>query len=496
MNYRTSRSNYLHMRYLLFALCLTVSFGAAAQKGYNLSFKVDGWNDTTAYLGHFYGESTYLKDTARVNAKGEFTFSGNTSLAHGVYFIVLNKAKIFDFLISKNQQFTMATKAPDYVEKMVVTGDPDNKLFFENMVFNMQRHKEAEPYIKIIQDSTLAEDKKKDARAAFAKINEKVTAYQNEVIAKHPGTLTATIFKSSQAVKVPEPPKKPDGTIDSTFQLRWYREHFFDNFDLSNDALLRMPRPVYSEKVNEYLDKLYAPQPDSLMKGINRLINAAKKNQETYKYAVWTCLLKYQQPEIMGLDELYVNLFDTYFASGQMDFWANAGLKKNLKEHADRLRKSLIGRTGPNLIMQDASLKPRSMYDVKSRYTILFIYDPDCGHCRKETPVLVDFYEKNKARFGVEVYAVSADTSMAKMRDFDRDMHTKWISVNGPRTYVGPYGDLYDAITTPSLYVLDEKKKIIAKKVPADKLEEFFVNYEKFQKAKAAKGSVQQGSKL
>jgi hypothetical protein len=40
-------------------------------------------------------------------------------------------------------------------------------------------------------------------------------------------------------------------------------------------------------------------------------------------------------------------------------------------------------------------------------------------------------------------------------------------------------------MTTPSLYVIDDKKKIIAKKVPADKLEDFFIQYEKFQKSKA-----------
>ncbi|MDH4295709.1 MAG: thioredoxin family protein, partial [Cyclobacteriaceae bacterium] len=77
------------------------------------------------------------------------------------------------------------------------------------------------------------------------------------------------------------------------------------------------------------------------------------------------------------------------------------------------------------------------------------------------------------------------DTSMAKMRDYIKDMNMKWITVNGPRTYVGPYQDLYDAMTTPSLYVLDEKKKIIAKKVPAEKLDEFLTQYEKYQQIKA-----------
>jgi thiol-disulfide isomerase/thioredoxin len=408
-------------------------------------------------------------------------------LGQGVYFLVLEKTKLpFEIVVGANQHFTMETKSDDYVKNMKVTGDLDNKLFFENMVFNMDRHKEAEPFMKILKDSTLDESKKKDAREAFSKVNDKVMAYQQDIITKYPNTLTAVIFRANQPVKVPDPPKRADGTIDSTFQLRWYREHFFDNFDLSNDALLRMPRPVYSEKINEYLDKLFAPQADTITRAIDKFVAKAKKNQETYKYAVYSVLFKYQQPEIMGLDAVYVNLYDKYIATGEMNFWMNDKMKKNLKEQADRLRKSLIGKTAPNLIMQDSNFKPRSMYEIRNRYTIVYIFDPDCGHCREETPKLVDFYTKNKTKFDIEIYAVSADTSMAKMRDYIRDMKIKFITVNGPRTYVGPYQDHYDAITTPSLFVLDNKKKIIAKKVAAEKLEEFFTQYEKFQRAQEA----------
>ena len=57
--------------------------------------------------------------------------------------------------------------------------------------------------MKVIQDSTLSEDKKKDARDAFAKINEKVVAYQESIIAKYPNTLTAVLFKASTPVTIP-----------------------------------------------------------------------------------------------------------------------------------------------------------------------------------------------------------------------------------------------------------------------------------------------------
>lgn len=143
------------------------------------------------------------------------------------------------------------------------------------------------------------------------------------------------------------------------------------------------------------------------------------------------------------------------------------------------MRHSLVGMKAPNLIMQDANFKAKNMYDIKNKYTVLYIFDPDCGHCKEETPKLVKFY--NSRKYDVQVYAVSADTSMQKMRDYIKEMKMPWITVNGPRTYVGPYGDLYDAIVTPSLYIIDENKKIIAKKVPVDKLNEFFTQYERFK---------------
>ncbi|MEJ1238507.1 redoxin domain-containing protein [Chryseolinea sp. T2] len=478
------------MRLPVLIICILLPLAGFAQAGYHLKLKIEGLKDTTVYLGNFYGETTYIKDTARANSRGEFEFKGAKPLIYrGVYFIVLMQngkpARQFDFLIADKQQFSMETKSSDYVKFMKVTGDPDNTLFFENMVFNSELHKEADPFIKILQDSTQSTDKKKEARLAYTAINEKAMAHQTNVIAKNPNTLTAKILKAHRPVTIPDPPKRKDGSIDSTYQLRWYRKHFFDNFDLAEPGLICLQTPLYKDKINEYLDKLFIQQPDSIMSAMASFIDRAKANQETFKYATWITLLKYQQPDIMGLDEVYVRMYDKYYGSGLMDFWVNDKLKKNLKEHADRMRNSLVGMKAPNLIMQDAAFKAKSMYDIKNKYTVLYIFDPDCGHCKEETPKLVKFYNAHK--YDLQVYAVSADTSMQKMRDYIKDMKMPWITVNGPRTYVGPYGDLYDAIVTPSLYIIDDKKKIIAKKVPVDKLDEFFTQYERFKNVEKSK---------
>lgn len=476
------------MRIGVLAICLLSSVLAWGQNEYKIDFKINGLKDTTAYLGYYYGESTYVKDTARVNSQGIFSFSGKPKLPHGIYFLILNKTRIFELAISDDQQFKLETSTDDYVKNMKVTGDEDNRIFFENMVFNMQKHKEADPFLTILQDSTTSADKKKAARESFQKVNESVLAYQNGIIEKYPKSMTARLFLATKQIEVPDPPKNADGSIDSTFQYKYYRKHYFDNFNLADDALIRLPRPIYSEKITEYLDKLFVPDPDTIMSAINAMAAKVKKNPEAYKYLIWNTIINYQNPKIMGLDEVYVRLYDTYFASGEMDFWISDQIKKNMKDYADKLRLSLVGKPAKNLIMQDQNLQLRSLFDIKKKYTFVYFFDPDCGHCKVETPKLVDFYNKNKTRFDLEVYAVSADTSMQKMKDYIKTMKMPWITVNGPRSTVGSYQNLYDAFSTPTLYILDDKKKIIAKKPPIERLVDFLENYERIQKMKQTQG--------
>jgi peroxiredoxin len=465
-------------------LLVLVSAAAHAQTGHKLDFKIKGLKDTTAYLAYYNSDQTYLRDTAKVNSQGAFTFEDSKPLQQGIFIVVLDKTPIFQFVIGANQRFSMATDTEDYTKHMVVTGDEDNKLFFDNAQLLAQKYKEAEPLVKILRDSTLKEDAKKETRTQFNKISDEVNAFQNEIFTKHPTTFTARLLKSTKEIEVPEPPRRADGSIDSTWQFRYYRDHYWDNFDLADDALLRVPKPQYQQKVKDYLDRLFIQHPDTLTKEIVRIATKLKKNQEAYKYFVWTCLGHYQTHKIMGLDQVYVNIFDKYIATGDMDFWLDPNAKKQIAEYVAKIRISLVGKPAPDLIMQDKDLKPRSMYDIKNKYTVLFIFDPDCGHCREETPKLVDLYNKNRVKYDFEVYAVSIDTSMVKMRNFIKEFKTPWITVNGPRTYVGHWSKLYYSETTPTMYVIDAKRKIIAKKLPVEQLPEFFEKYDLMHRAK------------
>jgi thiol-disulfide isomerase/thioredoxin len=459
----------------------TVAF--AQTPAYQLDFKIEGIRDTTLLLGYYTGEKTYVRDTAQ-SKNGIISFDGKKALAPGMYILILGKQPVFEILIGINQKFSMATNSTDYRGKMKVTGDYDNQLFYEDIRFKMKQSVEAEPFVKILQDSSASEEAKKKAGEALTTIREKVMARQDEIIAKYPESFTAKLFKTTKRIEVPEPPKRADGSIDSAFQLRYYRAHYFDNFDLGDEALIRIPGNVYKQKVEEYLDKLFITEADTITAAINTLIAKAKKNQETYKYLTFMCMQKYVQPKYMGLDQVFVNLYDQYVATGEMDFWMNAQFKQNFKEQADRIRSSALGKKSNNLILKDINGNMRSLHGMTNKYTVLFIFDPDCGHCKKETPKLVDF--KNTTKLDVGIYTVSTDTSMTKTQQYVKEMKMeKFVNTCFYYSAVGLYRDLYDAEMTPTIYILDKEKKIIGRKIQVtEEIGPFIERYEKFQEAK------------
>src|SRR5688500_7934907 len=131
------------MRLLLFSFLCLLASGCFAQAGYDIQFRIEGLKDTTVYLGYYLNEGTFIRDTAAVNAEGEVTFQGSKPLLQGVYMLVLNRARQFEFLVGADQFFRLETDRTDYVRNMKVSGDADNQLFFENIFFNIARNKEA-----------------------------------------------------------------------------------------------------------------------------------------------------------------------------------------------------------------------------------------------------------------------------------------------------------------------------------------------------------------
>ena len=225
--------------------------------------------------------------------------------------------------------------------------------------------------------------------------------------------------------------------------------------------------------------------PDSIIAEAKRLIPIAKQSPDTYRYMIWFLTNYTERSEIMGMDAAFVYMVENFYATGEMDFWINQTVKENLIKKAKKLKPILIGQTAPELIMLDTLMQAVSLHQVKAKYTILLFWDPSCGHCKKEIPVLKNFIDQKAKQYDIKVFAVCSDTNMVEMKKYIRQYAMDWINVNGPRAYTPNYHDLYDIYSTPVMYLLDEKKTILAKRLTAEQIESFIEHHSRAENIEA-----------
>jgi len=173
----------------------------------------------------------------------------------------------------------------------------------------------------------------------------------------------------------------------------------------------------------------------------------------------------------MGFDAVFVHMVNTYYKTGKA-WWVSQTTLDNLVKRSGKIEPNLLGKVAPNMIMQDTSLNLQSLHGIKTKYTVILFWDYNCGHCKEEMPKLKQFYDKEKDSLQFEIFGVCTDTNMVEMKKFIRKFNMNWINVNGPRTLTGSYGDQYDIYSTPVIYLLNEKKIIIAKRISYDQIED------------------------
>ena len=177
---------------------------------------------------------------------------------------------------------------------------------------------------------------------------------------------------------------------------------------------------------------------------------------------------KYDTSKIMGMEKIFVHMATRYYTPNQA-YWINASQLEKIRDRAAVLAPTLLGEHAPSLALPDSSNVIRPMDSIKANYTILYFWDYDCGHCQKETPKLIKWYDSIKGE-GIEVYAVEInEANLAKWKEYVRQHKLDWINVTDIFHSSNFHHD-FDVQTTPMIYVLDEDKKIIAKKIDTEEL--------------------------
>jgi peroxiredoxin len=456
--------------FLFFILFITESSFADKPK-HLIKVTIRGLKDTVCYLGNYYGDKQYIRDTAKVDSKGYCEFKGDETLPGGIYLVVTPAKKFFEIIIDNEQNFSVETDTTDLIGKMKIKGSNDNQLFYDYLKYINEEQKEAEPLRDQLKKIKNNKDSTKLLQDKLSVIDKDVQKYKLDFITKHPETLLAKVFKASRDPEIPEAPLLPNGKKDSNFAYRYYKQHYFDDIDFSDDRLLRTP--VFCNKLKPYLTSVIIQHPDTIIKEADILIEKARANKEMFKYLVWYITNWSETSNIMGFDAIFVHMVEKYYVTNQA-YWVNPTNLEKITERAKVLKGLLLGAKISNVTMQDTSNVYQTLYNVQSKYTVLYFWDPTCGHCQKETPKLKSMYDSlNTLKRGIEVYAVCTDANLKKeWKKYIKEHKLNWINVIDLQNTTG-FHATYDIDRTPVVYLLDENKLILAKRLSVDQLIEF-----------------------
>ena len=473
---------------LLFLFSILTSFSAFAQDkpAYNITVKMNGVEpNKLVYLAHYFGYDQYLKVDSTKAENGILTFKGKEPLKGGIYLIVLSAAKYYDFVVSGDEKdISMEADTTDFVKTVKFKGSKENEILFNYRKFLSDKSEEAMALQKMMQlqkDPVSTEMN----RTKMKSLQDEVTNYMKQTVKDHGSTLAGKIIKANMEPELPkEAPKLANGRSDSTYLFNLYKKKYFENIDFTDERMLRTP--FIQSKVEKYFKDLVYQMTDSVNVDADKVLALAKKNPEVYRYVLYKITNKYENTDIVGLDGVFIHLAKDYYLKDAT--WLDSTQRAKFQERVNILEPIMTNKIMPNLILADSLGVEQNLLNVKSKYTIVYFYSPDCGHCKDHAPALVKYNEENKDK-GITILNVMVDYDLEKMKKFVNTyktgkMRNLWDSKG---RYV--FRNRYDIYSTPTSYILDSEKRILGKRIPIEEFNKFIEFHEKKQEAAQKKAT-------
>lgn len=453
------------------AWLLLCALNVSAKDGYRISLRMPDIPDSMVYLAHYYGDNRpkiFIADSARLDKRGAAILeSSKKDFAGGIY-IILVKEKgqaNFEFLLNKGDDIGITAyrnKLPEGVEFRNSVENEGFKKYLDFIAEFAQKQKDIEAELTAARtagDTAAVRAKAGDAAKARTK-------YMRDYVAKHPGTLLANIFNAMELPEVPEGPHLlPDGkTKDSTYAYTYYKAHYWDKFNFEDDRLIFTP--IYAAKLDEYMNKLVLPWPDSVKHESDMLLKKAQGTRDVFKYTLWWLTRSAEGSKVMGMDEVFVHLVENYYMKGDAYWLTNDELIK-YTDRAMKIAPNVIGNLAPEVKLPNViATRSESLHELKAKYTLLVFYSPTCGHCEHELPLLDSLYEAVLKGKGVKVYTSATEGDDKAIKAFlqKHKLDQKWTNTWDPQHLFDHRGK-YDVYSTPTIYLLDEKKKIRGKRL-------------------------------
>jgi len=447
---------------------LILAAPASASEGHRIKIQFDGLAGEQCFLAYHFGNRQYMQDTTSIDVDGTAVFAGNEPLDPGLYLVVLEDDTNFEVIIDKNQHFSIMADPKDIMGTLSFDDSPENEVFYDYLDFLTSKNQRRQPLEAELRDPGTPSGRQAELQQEIEEMNARVQEKQDEIIADSPDGLLALILKGQRDPELPEPPLLPDGRQDTDAMYQIYKSQFFDNVDFSDARILYTP--VYHSRLRIYFNNVLIQNPDSIIREADRVIDKARAHPEVFQYTIWFITNNAEASQVMGMDKVFVHMVENYYLTDEVD-WMDESRLARMRERVEELKPLLPGAKAPDIRVQDQEGQSVVLHEVNADYLVLYFWDSECPFCLQAAPKLKETWEALKDE-GVRIMAVNTERDRNKWLNAINDYPQDWIHVHdtdGAERVLDTYG-IY---AIPKIYILDEKKKILARDIGVEHITPF-----------------------
>ena len=401
------------VKFFIIVLLTFAPFASFSQA--KIRVNIENHIDSIYYLIKYTSDKSHcVIDTSSLSS-GYKIFSNKTDYDEGIYVIADSKQNpLFEILIGRDQKFSI------HVEELM-----------DLKSYEVKGSKETESYFKVY------------SRTFYDRLH--IKALESE-LKYHPENIRKIDSIKNELYKYQESMLRKDDESFLNTYIKFTEDRPICDLPLCDERILNSR--LLKNKLDKYFDNSSTTQtPELICNKIDEFVLSTDECQEIRDYILWYLYSKYFNPEKTENELVYIHLVDEYFSKLEIENLTE-NIRKEIIRRADVLRKITIGQVAPSFQYIDENGDMVDLDNIRSKFTVLFFYKPDCQKCIRDKRIL-GLVKKRINNIEILHIDISEENNSTSQDIIDK----------------------YDIMTTPTIYLLNEKKEIIAKHIKAERIE-------------------------
>ena len=291
----------------------------------------------------------------------------------------------------------------------------------------------------------------KDAVTRYNAIQTERERYMDSITHLYPDLYAVRIMNAFRVPMIP-------GEIAHQERIDTLKTCFFYQAPIDDPMLLYAP--VYTFKLIDYLS-LYKldtltknQQEEAFMEAVDWIMLNVSREEELRGFVVEFLLEGF---ELLQMERVQMHLADHY-----LDEACESDIVELVLSRMEGYKKMTPGQQAPEFIIRDVEGKDHQLSELGHKYVLVLFWSSTCESCRELLPELHDWYLTENT-YDLEVVAISIDTSVANFEYLYKQLKPSWISSHDPLGWYGKVSSDYQVYATPSLFLLDSERTILAR---------------------------------